>query len=135
MAGLMALPGGNDGVNGHDVREEGDQQVVVCQGAHNGDGNGTGKAGQGSPLDRRHLAVDQSGCDSKGGQDQEVCQFTHAAGGSGKDMEQVLDEGDNDRLNRPHDESGEQDGQTAQVKLEEGGKGGKVIQRTSPQWK
>ena len=41
--GVDGIAGGNDGVNGHDVREEGNQQVVVCQGAHNGDGNGTGK--------------------------------------------------------------------------------------------
>ena len=35
-------------------------------------------------------------------------------------MEQILDQGDDDSLNRPHDEGGEQNGQAAQVKLEEG---------------
>ena len=119
---IEGLTGRKNGINGHDLREEGDQQEVVCQGAHNGNGHRAGGTGQSSPLDRGQPPVDQPGCYSKGGEDQKVRQFPHTAGGGGEKVEQILDEGDENCLCRPHDEGSEQNRQTAQIELEEGRK-------------
>ena len=64
--------------------------------------------------------IDQAGREDKAGAQQEIAQFSGAAGGGDEQMKQVLDQTDHHAVDRPKSKGGQKGGQLGHIHLNEG---------------
>ena len=99
----------------HELLEERQQNIVVCQRGRDPHDQAPREAAKQRGLFGLVEAIDRPGRQNEGGTHEEVCQFPHAAGSRGTQLQSVLDQLDQNAPQRPVRKGADERGQIGEI--------------------